>query len=116
MNCPVPSVTSCLDVPADFLYPRSTWLSASRIRVTDPARDFLHHCPAFSSVGSSAVLVGLFRARLGIAGERVRRKAAGQQRASCFLLVSPPTDSGTINSVSATETDSELRYRHSDQR
>jgi hypothetical protein len=113
MNCPVPSVTSCFGVPADFLLPSQNL--AERVTYSRHGLGlrfvFTTHCPALASVDSSAVLVGLFRARLGIAGERVRRKAAGQQRASCFLLVSPPTDLGTINSVSATETDSEPRYQ-----
>jgi hypothetical protein len=98
MKCPVASVTSCFDVPADSLsllmreVPRisngSTRFSrnpaiASHVRVTDLAHDFSSPCPAFvKAAGSSAVLADLISSsppsgapEVGIAGGRVRRKS-----------------------------------------
>jgi hypothetical protein len=128
MKCPVASVTSCFDVPADSLsllmreVPRisngSTRFSrnpaiASHVRVTDLAHDFSSPCPGFVK----AVLAVLrcwpicfhrhhhgARPRSALPGGAFVAKAAGQQRASCSLLVSPSADLGMINSISEQRT------------
>jgi hypothetical protein len=68
MNCPVPSVTSCFDVPADALpLAEPCWSPHAFASRTWPAISLLFSsplpciCEAF--VGSSAVLVGWFRRR-----------------------------------------------------
>jgi hypothetical protein len=119
MNCPVPSVTSCFDVPADSLSLAepcgSPHVFASR---TWPAISFLH-CSAFvkpllAVLRFRSILVFVVamtepRPPRPSPGSAFVAKPQGQQRASCFLLVSPPTDLGKINSVSQTATHSELR-------
>jgi hypothetical protein len=129
MKCPVASVTSCFDVPADSLsllmreVPQlsneSTRFSrnpaiASHVRVTDLVHDFSSPCRAFVK----AVLVDLFfivttmgpRPRSALPG-RVRRKS---RKAAESIMFSSRQSTRRLRNDKfdlGTENDSELR-RH----